>query len=78
MKKNFDIETAAMFRDDYFGICKYTKECEEKYFYDFPNNITEFNKLRSTNDFSLYLFVHDMCKDIGENLKDEYKEKNKT
>ena len=75
MKKNFDIETTAMFRDDYFGICKYTKKCEEENFYDFPDNITEFNKLRSTIDFSLYLFVRDMFKDIGENLKDEYKEK---
>jgi hypothetical protein len=77
MKKNFNIETTAMFRDYYFGNCKYTKDCEEENFYEFPDNITitELKKLKSTIDFSLYLFVSDMFKDIQECLKDKYKEK---
>lgn len=80
MKNNFGIETEAKFDVDYFGNCKYTKDCEEEFFYDYPENMSELKKLKSTISGRWYLgdlsrHVRETLNELEQQFKDEYKEK---
>jgi hypothetical protein len=85
MKNNFGIETEAKFGVDYFGNCKYTKDCEEEFFYDYPENMSELKKLKSTISWSPSWYSGDLARhvrgtlnELEQQFKDEFKEKNST
>ena len=85
MKNNFGIETEAKFVVDYFGNCKYTKDCEEEFFYDYPENMFELKKLNSTISWNPSWYSGDLARhvrgtlnELEQQFKDEYKEKKST
>ena len=85
MKNNFGIDTEAKFDVDYFGNCKYTKDCEEEFFYDYPENMSELKKLKSTISGNAVWYLGDLAwhvrgtlNELEQQFKDEFKEKKTT